>query len=337
MSALTQQPKDIEVISPPTDGISDLSFSPQANFLAASSWDNQTRIWEVQATGNTVPKASITHEGPALCCTWSKDGTKLFSGGADKAGRVIDVNTMQTIQVAAHDAPIKCARFVDGAGGMQNIVATGSWDKTLRYWDLRSPTPAHQLPLPERCYTMDVTFPLMVVGTAERHVLIYNLNNPGVMFKQIVSPLKWQTRVVSCFHNATGFAIGSIEGRVGIHYVEEKDASQNFSFKCHRDDKNVYSVNAISFHPIHGTFSTAGSDGGFNFWDKDSKQRLKAFPSVGTPIPCTAFNKDGTIFAYAVSYDWSKGHEHAQQGQGSRILLHATKEADVAPRPAKKR
>lgn len=26
---------------------------------------------------------------------------------------------------------------------------------------------------------------------------------------------------------------------------------------------------------VHHTFATAGSDGAFNFWDKDSKQRLK--------------------------------------------------------------
>lgn len=47
----------------------------------------------------------------------------------------------------------------------------------------------------------------------------------------------------------------------------------NFSFKCHRESPpgqssatNVYSVNAISFHPTFGTFSTAGSDGTFHFW-----------------------------------------------------------------------
>jgi mRNA export factor len=86
-------------------------------------------------------------------------------------------------------------------------------------------------------------------------------------------------------------------------------ARNNFSFKCHRDNSQVYSVNAISFHPVHGTFSTAGSDGTFNFWDKDSKQRLKMFPSVGAPIPCTTFNRNGTIFAYAASYDWSKASD----------------------------
>ena len=78
----------------------------------------------------------------------------------------------------------------------------------------------------------------MVIATAERHVQIYNLSNPSTPFKVLLvyscnsftsqtiqSPLKWQTRVVSCFPNFAGFAIGSIEGRVGIQYVEDKDAS----------------------------------------------------------------------------------------------------------------
>lgn len=84
-------------------------------------------------------------------------------------------------------------------------------------------------------------------------------------------------------------------------------SSKNFSFKCHRDDaKNIFSVNDISFHPVHGTFSTAGSDGTVSFWDKDSKQRLKPFPKSNGQIVATAFNRNGTIFAYAVGYDWSK-------------------------------
>lgn len=35
----------------------------------------------------------------------------------------------------------------------------------------------------------------------------------------MVSPLKWQTRVISCFPSGTGFAMGSVEGRVAIQYV----------------------------------------------------------------------------------------------------------------------
>lgn len=66
---------------------------------------------------------------------------------------------------------------------------------------------------------MDVVYPLLVVGTAERHVQIFNLTNPAQPYKTMMSPLKWQTRVISCFPAANGFAVGSVEGRVAIQYV----------------------------------------------------------------------------------------------------------------------
>lgn len=160
--------------------------------------------------------------------------------------------------------------------------STDSVTEKVKYWDLRSDKPAVTVENQERVYAMDTQGKLLVVGTADRYINIIDLNKPEAFYKTIQSPLKFQTRVVSCFTpNPNGFAIGSIEGRCAIQYVEERDASNNFSFKCHRetnpqnkDQSNVYSVNAISFHPEHGTFSTAGSDGQFNFWDGQAKHRL---------------------------------------------------------------
>jgi mRNA export factor len=258
--------KDFEVTSPPTDGISSLHFSPTAELLACTSWDNQLRVWEVQQSGGTVPKCGVPHDAPLLCSAWSQDGLKLFAGGASKSGgKLLDVNTGQHINYAQHDAPISCCDFVD-VGSMNNVLVTGSWDKTLKYWDARTPNVIQVVNLPERCYVMAASSPLLVVGTAERHLLIYDLKNPVAVYKQMTSPLKHQTRSLGIFATKNGFAVGSIEGRVAIQYVEEKDSSNNFSFKCHRDNNNVYAVNAISFHPQYGTFSTAGADGTFSFW-----------------------------------------------------------------------
>ncbi|KAH9831659.1 Poly(A)+ RNA export protein [Rhodofomes roseus] len=334
--------KDIEVADPPTDSISCLSFSSQADYLAVGSWNNEVRIYEVGPTGQTQGKAMYTHQGPVLSVCWNKDGTKILSGGADNAARQFDVTTGQSSQVAVHDAPVKCVRWIESPQG--GVLVTGSWDKTIKYWDLRAQAPVSTVQLPERCYTLDVAYPLMVVGTAERHIQIFNLTNPTTPFKTMMSPLKWQTRVVSCFPAANGFAVGSVEGRVAIQYVEDKDASNNFSFKCHRKDANpankdqslVYAVNDITFHPVHGTFSTCGSDGTINFWDKDARTRLKTFDPAPGPVPATGFNRTGSIFAYAVSYDWSKGHSGMTQGHPNKLMLHACKDDEVKRKPTKR-
>ncbi|KAA8902073.1 WD40-repeat-containing domain protein [Sphaerosporella brunnea] len=336
--------QDIPIQSPPDDSISDISFSPQSEHLAAASWDKKVRIYEIAADGSSVGKAMYDHEGPVLSVHWAKDGSKVVSGGADKAARMFDVSTGQSQQVAVHDQPVKCVRMISMPGSNQEMLVTGSWDKKVKYWDLRTPNPVATLDMQERVYTMDVQQGLMVIGLAERYINIVNLANPGSIFKTMQSPLKWQTRVVSCFPDATGFAVGSIEGRCAIQYVDDKNSSMNFSFKCHRETPagntsttNVYSVNAISFHPTYGTFSTAGSDGTFHFWDKDAKHRLKGYPSVGGTIPATAFNRNGNIFAYAVSYDWSKGHTANSPQYPNKIMLHPMKEDEAKPRPATKK
>jgi mRNA export factor len=82
---------------------------------------------------------------------------------------------------------------------------------------MRSSSPAAVVQLEERCYAMDLCGQLLVAATAERKIQIYNMQNPTQQFGNTVeSPLKFQTRSLACFPDQTGYAIGSIEGRVAI-------------------------------------------------------------------------------------------------------------------------
>lgn len=130
-----QVKKDTEVQSPPTDTVSCLRFSPSTSsaastYLAATSWDNRVRVWEVAANGTSIPKAEQMHQGPALSVCWSNDGTKLFSAGADKCAQMWDLASNQFVQVGAHDAPIKTVHFITSPA--YTCLMTGGWDKKLK-------------------------------------------------------------------------------------------------------------------------------------------------------------------------------------------------------------
>ncbi|KAJ3649056.1 hypothetical protein Zmor_020818 [Zophobas morio] len=326
--------KDFEVTQPPDDSISSLAFSPATlsqNFLIAGSWDNNVRCWEIEQSGKSVPKSMQACGGPVLDVCWSDDGTKVFMAGCDKQAKAWDLASNQVVQVAQHDAPIKTCHWIKASN--YSCLMTGSWDKTLKFWDTRTPNPMLSINLPERCYCADVDYPMAVVGTAGRQIIVYQLDGKPQQYKVLDSPLKYQHRCVAIFRDKkktpTGYALGSVEGRVAIQYVNPTNPKDNFTFKCHRSNgaptgyQDIYAVNDIAFHPVHGTLATVGSDGSFSFWDKDARTKLKSSELMEQPITRCAFNSNGQIFAYAVSYDWSKGHEYYNSSKKNYIFLRS--------------
>lgn len=57
----------------------------------------------------------------------------MLSAGTDNAGRMFDLVTGQSVQVAQHSAPIKAVKWIDAPQG--GILVTGSWDKTIKVCD----------------------------------------------------------------------------------------------------------------------------------------------------------------------------------------------------------
>ncbi|EDV23533.1 uncharacterized protein TRIADDRAFT_27419 [Trichoplax adhaerens] len=327
--------KDVEVVSPPSDSVSSLAFSPPSNnaiFLVATSWDNNVSCWQINGDGTSQPKAQQSHSGPVLDSSWQHDGTKIYTGSCDKTCKMWDLQSNQFVTVGQHDAPIKTVNWINTP--KYSCVLTGSWDKTLKFWDTRSPQPMLVIQLSERCYCADVLYPMAMVGTAERTLICYNLEG---------TPTEYKSRCISIFKDKkeapTGFCVGSIEGRVAVQYIQASNSKDNFTFKCHRDNKasgglDIYPVNAIARHPIHGTIATCGSDGRFSLWDTLSRTKLKGSEQMDQPVTTCTFDPQGNLFAYATGYDWSRGHEFANSQKGSKIYLRYVAEE---AKPRKKR
>ena len=70
----------------------------------------------------------------------------------------------------------------------------------------------------------------------------------------------------------------------------------------------------------------------WTYWDLLLLLRHAAFAAAPGPISATAFNRNGTIFAYAISYDWSNGHRGMTPGHPNKLMLHACKEEEVKRR-----
>lgn len=350
----TANAKEHQIAECPTDTVSRLRFtgpnSSNGQFLLSSSWANDVRIWQVasQSSGSfgnsgnmqiaTQAKAMKTHEGPVLDCVWSPDNSKVFSVGADKKGMLWDLVSDSFNQVASHDQPITCCAYAKGNN--YECVVTGSLDKTIKLWDMRQSTPAKTFTCPERVYALDLMMPIMVAVTADKKLLGYRMDNDPSEWKPFESQLKQQLRCVSIFKNKngnepSGFACGSIEGRVAIHNFQPDKPVDNFTFKCHRgpnnnnnrDPQDIFPVNNIAFHPqFTGLLATVGSDGKYTFWDKDNRTKihgatLNTSNDPKKSISSCAIDHEGKIFAYSVGYDWHRGHESNDPNTKPQIVL----------------
>ena len=57
----------------PDDTVQDLKFNPGTNgpiFLAAGSWDNTVRVWQVNENGSVEAKAMQNVNAPVLSIDW---------------------------------------------------------------------------------------------------------------------------------------------------------------------------------------------------------------------------------------------------------------------------
>ena len=322
----------------PEDSVSMMRFfpNPQNNLLATGGWDCKVRLWEIQyqqiigmANSKDNVRSNLTYgevlDNPILSIAWQGTNPAILAGCADGSIYLLDVQKKTKSLFGKHDAGCKDMIY----NPQLNILISGGWDSNLKVWDFRASNAVVTRQESGKIFSMSNVNNLLVVAMNDRNLSYYNLTKlqqsgqliPDVQCK---SHLKYQTRRVCCFPEGNGYAIGSIEGRCAIKYVnfgvepqinKESGASttkDDFAFRCHRSvatsTPEVYPVNDIAFNPRYGTFVTVGGDGDYVIWDKDSRSRLKQ-GSLSTRSPITAcdYSNNGDLLAYSSGYDWAKG------------------------------
>ncbi|KAF8156102.1 WD40-repeat-containing domain protein [Crassisporium funariophilum] len=306
--------------SPPFDSISSIRYSPtNPDQLLVSSWDTTVRFYEIGdgEQRRSEAKAKFDHRAAVLACSFSADAVHAYSGGLDTAVRELDLSTEKITNLGTHNDSISSMTFVRST----NALITGSWDRTLRFWDPRAATPQqNSYNTPERVYHIDHVNNTLVVAMASRLFHIYDIRKMDAPAQQRESSLKYMTRSLACMPDGQGYSTASVEGRIAVEYFDPSPASQDkkYAFKCHRqtigDVDHVWPVNSLAFHPTFNTFASAGSDGTVSIWDHKVKKRLRQYPKFPGAVAAVAFNCDGSKVAMGVSYTWDEGEQGLKSG-----------------------
>jgi WD40 repeat protein len=131
--------------------INSVAFSPKGEILASASDDKSIRLWDV----NTRQVICIMsgHSQPVNSVAFSPDGKILASGSSDRTIKLWDLDTKQEIcTLAGHTHAVRSVAFhpINFTGesdfsplselaeraNPEKILASGSWDKTIKLWDV---------------------------------------------------------------------------------------------------------------------------------------------------------------------------------------------------------
>jgi WD40 repeat protein len=108
------------------------AFSPDGNQLATASTDGTARVWWIE---RQEPRLLGRHGGEVESIGFSASGTRVVTASRDSTARVWDVTGSTPPVRLEHDDWVRGAAF-NPTDDLQ--VATGSFDKRLRIWNLRT-------------------------------------------------------------------------------------------------------------------------------------------------------------------------------------------------------
>lgn len=278
-------------------------------------------------------------EGPVLSSCFFDPGHAL-SGGLDKKVTLFDISTSSAMTLGAHAEPVRVVAPITSRQAMATLVASGSWDRTVCFWDPRAPVCVSKCSVPGKVFAMSVVGSTLVAALSGRKIVVFDLDSKlEGPIQERESSLKYQTRAVQCFPDGKGFAISSIEGRVAIEYfdLDPKVQEQRYAFKCHRTKvggvDTVYPVNALAFHRPFGTFASGGCDGHVYIWDPVNRKRVAHLHKYPTSIAALTFSDSGRFLAVASSYTFEEGEKDIPQQD--QVFIREVQEMEVKPKALK--
>ncbi len=330
--------------------VSSVSWAPQNGpgslYLTTAQWDGNVSVYEVQhSVGNnnnnnnnsggssnraqSRPLANTTAGGPVLSSVLTPNG-ECFFGGCDKGVYFWDVASgANPTQIGGHTLPVSKVKVLGpGSGGAMGTVVSASWDAKGCFWDPRQSSKVHEISQPGPLTYIDTVGPAVAFQSA-RSIALFDVRSMSIpmQIRPTIDPVQLQNRCCGLGSDLDFVVCGTIDGRIWRTNFE--DNNKQDQFKAHGGQVRTNEFDAFPVNDIVVRGKTAiscSSDGTICFFDLSQLMKYNptspaAFPApaAGTRAPITSISlsDDNHCLAYAVSEDYTLGHNVAM---ASRVV-----------------
>ncbi|KAH0477647.1 MAG: hypothetical protein KVP17_005233 [Porospora cf. gigantea B] len=267
-----------------------LSFSHDGHHLMSSSQDKTCRLWNPHK-GIHIQEYKDVHNYEVNETRIFYDKTKFVSVGGDKAGYLWDIGEVRVLRRfaggAGHEGKINCCDLSMG----DSVLATGSFDKRVLLWDLRSRH--NRRPALEIKHAVDAITALqfrghkLYTGSVDGCARTYDIRKGRLCVDVVDSPIT----SLALTANDECLLVACLDNTIKLLDLKNRGRQLN-EYRGHRASN--YRIHA-TFDPSNQCVVSGSEDGRLFFWEIDSLDKAlevwegDRMPHRGSPVFCVRF------------------------------------------------